>query len=662
MSFFLFRRSLLAVACGLCAAPVLAQSSVAPEIVITGNPLGRDATPANVGSLSGAELRERGQASLGETLSALPGVGSTYFGPKASRPIVRGLDGERVRVLSNSGATQDASALSYDHAVPTDVLVADRIEVLRGPAALLYGGSAMGGVVNVLDNRIPREAIDRPQGRVQLQGASGNRERSAAAVLETGNGTQAWHVDAFERNSGDVRVPNAAGRIPNSAATASGGAVGMSHFGEGMRLGLSASTWRSSYGTVAEDDTRIGMRSDRLGWEGEWRSPGALWHSVRLQGSASDYSHTEYEGAAPGTVFARRGQDLRMQARHRPLGPLDGVVGVQWESGRFKADGAEAFVPYSRSRSQALFALEEWRTGWGQLQAGARIEQVAVRSEGSPWSERFVAGERRFDPRSASLGGHVQLAGDWRATAQLAHSERAPSDAELFANGPHLATHTWETGNATLGLERSNSLELGLERRSGPHPMKFSVYESRFSNFIGLMATGAVKGDADLPEYAFEGVRARLRGWEASGQSRAWTGTGQGVVQGAGTLDLHWRVDQVLADNLSTGEPLPRIAPWRVGLSGVYRVDAWQARLGVDHAAAQRRVPEGSAATAAYTLWHASLNYRQKAAMGTVNWFARLDNLGNALAYSATSILTSTVPGRVPLPGRSLKLGAQWQF
>ena len=670
MSFFLFRRSLLAVACGLCAAPALAQSSASSEIVITGNPLGRDATPANVGSLSGADLRERGQGSLGETLGSLPGVSSTYFGTQASRPIVRGLDGERVRVLSNSLATQDASALSYDHAVPTDVLSADRIEVLRGPAALLYGGSAMGGVVNVLDNRIPREAIDGPQGRVQLQGASGNRERSAAALLETGNGTQAWHVDAFERSSADVRVPNAAGRIPNSAATARGGALGMSHFGEGVRLGLSASTYRSSYGTVAEDDTRIGMRSDRLAWEGEWRNPGALWESVQVLGGASDYSHTEYEGGAAGTVFAKRGQDLRVQARHRPLlgpmGPLEGVVGLQWESGRFKADGEEAFVPYTRSRSQALFALEEWRTGWGQLQAGARIEQVAVRSDGSPWSERFVAGERRFDPRSASLGGHVQLAGDWRATAQLAHSERAPSDAELFANGPHLATHTWEKGNDGLGLEKSNSLELGLERRSGPHPMKFSVYESRFSNFIGLMATGAVKGDADLPEYAFQGVRARLRGWEASGQSRAWTGTGtgtgQGAGQGAGTLDLHWRVDQVLADNLSTGEPLPRIAPWRVGLSGVYKFDAWQARLGFDHAAAQRRVPGGSAATSAYTLWHASLNYRQKAAMGTVNWFARLDNLGNALAYSATSILTSTVPGRVPLPGRSLKLGAQWQF
>ena len=656
MSFCVFRRSLLAVACGLCAAPVLAQSadSAANEIIITGNPLGREVAPASVGSLSGAELRERGQASLGESLTGLPGVSSTYFGTQASRPIVRGLDGERVRVLGNGGASQDVSALSYDHAVPTDVLSADRVEVLRGPAALLYGGSAMGGVVNVLDNRIPREAITGVQGRVQLQGASGNRESSGAALLETGNGTQAWHVDAFERRSGDVRVPNAAGRIPNSDSTTRGGALGFSHFGEASRLGLSASTWRSDYGSVAEDQTRIGMRSDKLALEGEWRQPLTGWQSLKLLAGSSDYSHTEFDAGTPGAVFSKRGQDLRVEARHQPLGPLEGVVGLQWESGRLKADGQQddVFMPYTRSRSQALFALEEWRTGWGQLQAGARIEQVAVRSDGSPWADRFAAGERRFDPRSFSLGGHYRLAGEWLATGQLAHSERAPSDAELFADGPHLATHTWEKGKGELGLEKSNSVELGLERRSGPHPMKFSVYESRFSRFIGLMATGAAQGG--LPEYAYEGVRARLRGWEASGQSRVW--------QGAGSLDLHWRADQVQADNLSTGEPLPRIAPWRVGLSGVYRFDAWQARLGFDHAAAQRRVPADSAPTGGYTLWHAGLNYRQKASVGTVNWFARLDNLTNALAYSATSILTSTVPGRVPLQGRSLRLGLQWQF
>ncbi len=650
-----FSRSLTAALCSLVAAPVFAQSSAANEIVITGNPLGREMAPASVGSLGSAELRERGQGSLGETLTDLPGVSSTYFGPQASRPIVRGLDGDRVRLLSNSSASQDVSALSYDHAVPTDVLSADRIEVLRGPAALLYGGSAMGGVVNVLDNRIPREAITGVQGRVQLQGASGNRERSGAALLETGNGTQAWHVDAFERRSGDVRVPNALGRIPNSDSVTRGGALGFSHFGEGSRLGLAASTWRSDYGTVAEDGTRIGMRSDKLAFEGEWRQPWAGWQSLRLQAGASDYSHTEFESGVPSTMFSKRGQDLRLEARHQPLGPLEGVVGVQWDDGRFKADGQEAYVPYSRTRSQALFALEEWRTGWGQLQAGARIEQVAVRSDGSPVSSNFAVGERRFQPASASVGGHYRLASDWLFRGQLAHSQRAPSDAELFANGPHLATHTWETGNAQLGLEKSNSIELGLERRSTLHPIKLSVYDSRFSNFIGLMAVpGSLKGMDPLPEYAYTGVRARLQGWEANGQSRVW--------QGAGTLDLLWRVDRVVADNLSTGEPLPRIAPWRAGLSGIYRFDAWQARLGFDHAGAQRRVPAGSEPTAAYTLWHASVGYRQTVGVGTVHWFARLDNLSNALAYSATSILTSTVPGRVPLPGRSLKLGLQWQF
>ena len=652
------------MACGVSAAPVWAQvpaaragETTAPtEIVVTGNPLGRDVAPPNVGSLSGADLRERGQGSLGETLNGLPGVSSTYFGPQASRPIVRGLDGDRVRLLSNSNASQDVSALSYDHAVPTDVLSADRIEVLRGPAALLYGGSAMGGVVNVLDNRIPREPINALQGRVQLQGATGNRERSAAALLEGGEGALAWHVDAFDRRSSDVRVPNAAGRIPNSDASTQGGAIGMSHQDGGTRLGLSASTWRSDYGIVAEDHTRIGMRSDRLALEGEWRSPWAGWQSLKVQGGATDYRHTEFENSQPGTVFSKSAQDLRVQARHSRLGPLEGVVGFQLDNARFKADGDEAYVPYSRTRSQALFVMEEWRTAWGQLQAGARLEQVRVRSEGSPGLGSFELGERRFDPRSFSLAGQYRLPHGWQATAQAAHSERAPNDAELLANGAHLATQTWEVGNFNLGLEKSNSVELGLERRDAEHPMKFSVYDSRFDNFIGLLATGT--RTQDLPTYAYQGVRARLRGWEASGQSRV----ADNLLQSHGTLDVHWHADRVLADNQSTGEPLPRIAPWRVGLSAVYRRNAWQARLGFDHFAAQQRVPEGSANTARYTLWNAGLSYRQQASVGTLHWFARLDNAGNTLAYSPTSILTSTVPGRVPLPGRTLKLGLQWQF
>ena len=244
----------------------------------------------------------------------------------------------------------------------------------------------------------------------------------------------------------------------------------------------------------------------------------------------------------------------------------------------------------------------------------------------------------------------------WQASAQLARSERAPSEAELFANGPHAATHAWELGQDRLGVERAHAWALDLQRSDRLHPFKLSVFEQRYANFIGLMPTGQIK--AGWPEFSYQGVRAQLRGAEASGQSRLGSGGGWG----AGVLDLHWRADRVQADNLDSGEPLPRIAPWRLGLSTVYRWDAWQDRLGLDHAGAQRRVPAGQMPTDAYTLWHAGLSFRQTRGADTLLWFARLDNLGHALAYSATSILTTTVPGRVPLPGRSLKAGVQWLF
>ena len=644
-------RSVLLAVGGFGAAVVLAQGA-GQEMVVTGQVDARAEPGAVAEQLSGAALRERAQGSLGETMDRLPGVSSSYFGPQASRPIVRGLDGERVPVLSNGAASHDVSALSPDHAVATEPLLAEGVEVLRGPAALLYGPNAIGGVVNVRDGRLPRERIDRLQGRVQVQGASGAREAASAAVLEGGDGQRVWHVNGFERRSGDVRAPNAWGRLPNSDSRTRGGALGLGHVGEGARLGLSLSTWQSDYGTVADDSTRIGMRSDKLALEGQWRLPGTLWQSLELQAASSDYSHTEFEQGVAGTVFSRRAQDLRVQARHRPVAGWQGVLGWQGGSGRLQAQGEEAYVPNSSTRQQALFALETRQTDWGQWQLGARSELVERRSLGGTGASDFVVGERRFAPSSASAAVQWHLAPHWQASAQLARIERAPSEAELFANGPHVATHAWELGQERLGLERAKAWALGLQRSDRLHPFKLGVYEQRFERFIGLMPTGQLK--EGWPEFSYQGVRARLRGGEASGQSRLWSG--------AGALDLLWRADRVLADNLDSGEPLPRIAPWRVGLSAVYRREGWQARLGLDHAGAQHRVPAGQVPTERYTLWHAGLNYRQTLGADTLLWFARLDNLGNALAYSASSILTSTVPNRVPLPGRSLKLGVQYLF
>lgn len=635
------------------------------EIVITGNPLGRDSTTVPVSSLGRADLLERGQSTLGETLNGLPGVSSTYFGPNASRPTIRGLDGDRIRVLNNSASSLDASALSYDHAVPLDVLSTDRIEVLRGPAALLYGGSAVGGVVNVIDNRIPRAPVSGVLGKAQLQAGTGNDERSVAGLVEAGNERYALHLDGFDRRTADVRVPVSidctkpgspanARRICNSASTARGAAFGASTFWDHGYLGASVNTYQSDYGTVAEDEVTIGMKTTRYALEGQVRQLPGWFESVKARLSHTDYQHTEFEGAQAGTVFANKGQDLRIEARHRPVAGWQGVVGVQTESSRFSAVGDEAFAAFSRTRSQALFVHEERPIAWGQVTAGARWESVRVESLGNPELDRFDEGigTHKFTPFSVAAGAVFKLSPAWSLTGNAALTQRAPKDYELFANGPHLATHAWEIGNKDLGLEKSKSFDAGVQWKSGPDSVNVTAFASQFANYIGLMNTRDVEDD--LPVQLYQGVKAQFRGLEASGRQRLW--------QGASTLDLDWRADTVRASNRSTGEPLPRISPRRVGATLVHGQGPWSAKLGADWHAAQNRVPDGSVATAAYTLVNASVSYRQKLDATVLHWFARLDNLSDQLAYSASSILTSSAFGKSPLPGRSVKLGVQATF
>jgi iron complex outermembrane receptor protein len=661
------------------------------EVTVTGNPLGAQDLVAPAAAYSGKGLLLRSGTTLGETLDNTPGVSSTYFGPNASRPIIRGLDGDRIRILQNSGATVDAAGLSYDHAVPSDPLTIERIEVLRGPAALLYGGNAIGGVVNVIDNRIPREPLFDDKGGVtgkaDLGLATGNRERGGGLMLETGTSRFGLHADVFDRRTQDVRVPAAlactqggvtsvARRICNSASDVNGGAVGGSLFFDHGFLGASASTYRSNYGTVAEDEVTIGMRSNRYALEGELRNLGGFITGLKGQFSHSEYQHTEFDAGAPGTVFKNRGNDFRLEARHAKLGPVEGVIGLQGESARFSADGTEAFAPYSRTRQTALFAYEELPTGWGKFTFGARAEQVQVDSQGNPLVARFVPGSRKFNPHSLSMGALVNVTPAWQLTSSLSRSERAPKDYELFADGPHVATGAWEVGDATLGKEKSTSLDVGAAWKSGAHRFGVNAFYTRFSNFLSLQATGNTRGqedgalnpqDADgdgiddndpgnaiVGEYAYRGVRARFTGVEANGNIR--------LLEGANTVDLALRGDLVRAVDLSTGQPLPRIAPVRLGATLAWSRGPWGATLGFDHAMAQTRVPVGQAVTGSYTLWNAGLTFDQKAGPVQLTWFARLNNASDTLAYSASSILTQTAPGRSPLPGRSLKLGVRASF
>ena len=663
------KRSTMAMASALGLLVIYADASAqnAPdsEVFITGNPLDRDQTTLPANAMGRTDLLERGQSTLGETLNGLPGVSSTYFGPNASRPIIRGLDGDRIRVLNNSASSLDASSLSYDHAVPLDVLSTERIEVLRGPAALQYGGSAVGGVVNVIDNRLPREALSGVLGKAQLQAGTGNAERSAAGLLEAGNERFALHLDGFDRRTGDVAVPvslacNKTGetlfakRICNSDSQSRGGALGASTFWDQGYLGASVNTYQSDYGTVAEDQVTIGMKTTRYALEGQVRQLSWWLESIKARLSYTDYRHTEFDNGTPGTVFANTGQDLRIEARHRAIGGWQGVLGVQTESSHFSALGDEAFAPFSRTRSQAMFVHEDLSTIWGQFTVGARWESVRLASMGNPDLPRFDAsiGVKNFTPFSVAAGTVFKLSPSWSLTGNAALTERAPKDSELFANGPHLATRAWEIGSTALGLEKSASVDGGLNWKHGPNRMTVTVFASQFANFIGLMGSGQTQGG--LPVQNYQGVKARFQGLEASGRQRLW--------QSASTLDLDWRADTVQATNETTAEPLPRIAPLRAGMTLAYAQGPWSAKLGADWHAAQNRVPAGSVATGAYTLVNASAAYQQKRDNIVLNWFVRLDNLTDQLAYSATSILTSTAFGKSPLPGRAFKLGVQANF
>ncbi len=646
---------------------VLAQTQT---VVVTGNPLGRDTGTQASSVLAGDGLTLRRSGSLGETLDGLPGVAATGFGPNASRPVIRGLDGDRVRLLDNGGASIDASNLSFDHASATDPLIAERIEVLRGPSALMYGGNATGGVVNSIDNRIPRLKAEGLSGRAEVRFGGAARERSGAAVLEGGGGGFAWHADAFGRSASDLRTPgytpvedgqdlDPATRVRNSAARSSGGALGGGWVGAQGYLGASVESSKNRYGVTAEPDVIIRMQRDRTALAGEWR--GSLGPFTMLQGQASStrYEHQEVEGdGAVGTTFKSDGQELRLMARHAPVGALQGVVGVQTESLEFSALGEEAFVPGTRTRSSALFLLEEWQaTGW-RLSAGLRSESVRVASDGDPADAaepRFGdAQTRRFSPRSGAIAATVGGAEGWQGTLTLGHTERAPAYYELFANGVHVATGAFELGDTTLGVERSRHVELGLAFTQGATSLRAALFQTRFSRYISLDASGqdVDTDEGPVPEYVFRGVRARLSGFELEGRTRLPLTAGM-------ALELSGTLDRVTGDNLDAGEPLPRLAPLRARVAAELRSAGWRLGAGVRHAARQSRVPATDSATPGHTmldLWAAG----DVPALSGTQWFARLSNVTDELAFSATSV--ATIRGLSPQAGRALTVGLRTRF
>jgi iron complex outermembrane recepter protein len=658
------------------------------DIVVVGNPLGatdaRDVvSPVEV--LSGNALLLRRGNTLGETVNGLLGVSSTWFGPNAGRPVIRGLDGDRVRVLTNLGASFDASSLSFDHNPAIDPLIIERIEVLRGPAALLYGGAAIGGVVNVIDNRIPSSSIDGVRGAAEMRGGGADRERATSVLLEAGNGIVSLHADAFDRKTDDYRVPsstNVMSPVVNSSANARGGALGFSVGllnGRG-NIGLSHSRYESNYGTVAEADVRIDMQQSRTAAELNLRDLGGTYiDGVFVKASQSDYKHVELEGGDIGTTFKNKGQDFRAEIKHTKWNNLKGVIGVQAESFRFSALGEEAFVPETRTRNQAIFAFEELVIDKLRIAIGARWEKSRVNSDGSAGvtSARFGdASSRDFSLGSISLGGTYRVNAEWRLTSNLATNERAPTYNELFANGAHIATAAYELGDKSLSRERARAIDLGASFTRGNTSAKLNIFQQSFQQYIALRRSGVLRdtdgnqrvtdcGDGTsvesnceskiFPEYRYQPVAARLRGVEAEATTR--------LIDQPYTIDVNAKIDTVRAEDITNREPLPRVAPLRTTLGLSYAREGFTLSTEATRYAKQSRVPASDSAgeTAGYTLWRISAQYSWRMASDVnASVFLRGANLTNQRAFNAASI--DTIRNLAPLPGRSIKAGIRLDF
>ncbi|MCW5574649.1 MAG: TonB-dependent receptor [Burkholderiales bacterium] len=675
-------------------AQLAAPAAMLPEVVVTGNPLGSElfelASPASV--LQGTELFQRRGATLGDTLDGLPGVAATGFGPNASRPVIRGLDGDRIRILQNGAGILDASSLSFDHAVSIDPLVIERAEVVRGPAALFYGGSAVGGVVNVIDNRIPQAPVRGVTGRAETRFGGAGREKATGLVLEAGNGSFALHADVYTRDTDDLRIKGfarsarlraadpqpveAEGVLPNSASRSDGGAVGLSHTWARGYIGISRSGFNTVYGVVAEPDVTIDMQSSRWDLAGEVRELGRAIRSLKFKAGSTDYEHVELDAGVPATRFRNKGKDLHVEAVHGDIGPLRGAVGLQLADSDFSALGAEAFVPSTSTNAKSMFFFEELPLGNLRLTFGGRHERTEVGSEGGgnvPFGAvdlRFGAAQTRtFSGNSGALGAVWRFMPGLALAVNGSYTERAPTYYELYANGPHAATGVYEVGNSAFGKEKSKAVDIALRLQSGKHSGSISVFHNRFSNYLGLFDSGNTRGadgelnpaDAGdgtslntgeeiLPEFAYRAVPARFRGIEGEGRFR--------VFERGGTLDLLLSAGYVRADDHSTGQPLPRIAPWRYGAGVEYRRDRLSARVDATVFDGQNRVAAGELPTDGYTMLNATVTYRLPANGLRLEAFLRGVNLLNEEARNHVSFLKDIAP----LGRRSAQVGLRGQF
>ena len=653
LSVYLFPSLSLAQPGSTASAPVTHEHDLLEEIVVTANPLGQtsDDLSQSVTVLQGEALRQQLANSLGETLARTPGIANASFGENVGRPVIRGLQGTRVGVLSNSMAVADVSSLSQDHAVSVEPFLVDQIEVLRGPSTLLYGSGAIGGVVNMVSPTIPQAIPENGySGRATAEGNTAADEEFAAGRLDLGGGQFALHVDGFHRRTDDYDIPGNAnlypeddhedhegedheeheehdsGTLDNSYLKNHGWTLGGSWIGEQWLVGMAYTDYRSEYGIpggahVHEEDhdeehedeheeeheeeeapVSIDLKSQRTEVEIAGRDPLPGFEQIKLRYVDTQYEHTEYEGSEVGTVFNSDTDNSRLELKHDQWGIWQGAFGLQYTEVNFSAKGAEAFVPTSKTDTTGVFWIERADLEAWQFDLGMRYEDVQSKVPNTLIVEAGETGPKAnvdFQPFSASAGVLWQASDIFGLSFSAAHAERAPAPEELFANGPHIATQVFEVGDSSLDKEKNLHLEAGVSVTVSGLTGSANIYYDDFDDYIYLSNTG--EEEDGLPVQLWQQQGADFIGGEVELRYDFEPGRyGHWQVFGFGDI-----VDGELSDNTD----VPLAPPARIGMGLDWDHAGFAANLLWIHAYKQDNTAPLETSTPGYDLLNAEVSY-----------------------------------------------------
>ncbi|MCA9317128.1 MAG: TonB-dependent receptor [Planctomycetes bacterium] len=632
--------------------------------VTSADPVGPTAAsqvPQPVSVAPGSEVSQHGDAGLGDALEHMTGVTSTAFGPGASRPVIRGQGGERIRVLENGTGTLDVSSISDDHAIPVDLNTVERVELIRGPATLRYGPRAIGGVAYVHDGRVPEGRLCRRVGG-RISGAYGtaNEEWQGAVLGEAQQGCWVARASAVIRRSEDYDIPGFAksdrllaeegnpsgagevrGTLPNSYVDAEGGAVGVSRLlDRGGFVGAAFSAYSTEYGVPNEPDVHIELERYRFDLRGEVIGPFRGMRALRFDAAFADYEHTEFEGTEEGTVFDQTAWEARVELAHCPWGCAEGAFGFQVAHADLTVVGEEALLPSAETLDLGVFAYERFRLrrNW-RFDLGARLDFRDIDSTAS----------KDFYAFSASAGLVWTPRCDVTVALATAYTSRAPTAFELYADGPHVATEAYEVGDPDLDLERALGTDLSIRYTGRRSRASITGFYQRYLDYIGLNATGAVDIDSGLPVYQYGRTEAELYGAEAE---LGWT-----ICQrGCSVLEATASGDMVRATDLETDDPLPRIPPLRLGCGLSWRTGRWILHADWKHAFEQDRTAPDELATDGYDRLDAGIAYRLPVGCGRC---LTLGVEGTNLLDDEIRHHASFVKDLAPARGRSVRFKIQ---